>query len=46
MMQTKLLSLMSCFIKMKAIKDVAPKFMAYELKVHSPKAKPINLRAK
>lgn len=39
MMQTKLLSLMSRFIRMKAIKDVVLKFMAYELNVHSPKNK-------
>ena len=39
MMQTKLLSLMSRFIRMRAIKDVVLKLMAYELKVQSPKSK-------
>lgn len=39
MMQIKLLSLMSHFIRMRAIKDVVLKLMAHKLKVHSPKSK-------
>lgn len=39
MMQTRLLSLMSHFTRMKAINNVVPKFMAYELKVHSSESK-------
>ena len=37
--QTKLLSLMSHFIRRKAIRDVVLKLTAYELKVYSPKSK-------
>lgn len=39
MMQTRLLSLMSRFTRMKAINNVVPKFMAYELKVHFSESK-------
>lgn len=43
MMQTKLLSLMSRFIRMEAIKDAVLRFMAHVLEMNSSRAKQISL---